>query len=372
MNSKERVLATLKHKEPDRVPLALCGSAYGVVDELWDDLQAELGISCKIQPFRGRHGHSVNYIDDRVLRELDIDTRHVWLGSTDLISPKGGVGTDAFGVKWKRTESSVYPYDYPLSDADKDDIKSYSMPDVESLIRPKKLENRLNELDCDQYALIARAPVSYGLYEKASQLRGPELLFKDLMINEEFVEILLSKLFDFYLQIHKRYMEIVGERIDIFELPGDDYADNQGLLFSPQVFRKYFFERWKKLVSIIKQASPQTKVLFHSDGYTPPLLDLLLDIGIDIHHPLEPLPKLDVEKVSRSYSDKLVFLGGIDVKSLSKSFDEGLRGEILDFANKLAKSGGFIMGPTNHIQSDVPAKNIIKAFQLGKSEIRYE
>ena len=97
MDHRERVLTAINHQEPDRVPTAIWGSAYGITDPLYFDLLKELNLGEPVTPFRLRRGHTVNYYDDRVLDALDTDVRHVWLGFTDLGGPIAN-GNDAWGV----------------------------------------------------------------------------------------------------------------------------------------------------------------------------------------------------------------------------------------------------------------------------------
>src|SRR3974377_1090599 len=87
MDHRERILTALAHQQPDRVPAAIWGSAYGITDTLYFELLKELKLGDPVSPFLRRMGHTVNYYDDRVLDALDTDVRHVWLGLTDLGGP---------------------------------------------------------------------------------------------------------------------------------------------------------------------------------------------------------------------------------------------------------------------------------------------
>jgi len=76
LSSRERVLAAVSHQEPDRVPLALWGSWYGVTDRLYFNILDHLKWD-PVLPFRPDKVHSVNYYDDRLLEILGVDVRHV-------------------------------------------------------------------------------------------------------------------------------------------------------------------------------------------------------------------------------------------------------------------------------------------------------
>ena len=78
MLPRQRVLAALDHQEPDRVPLALGGGPYGVVDDLYLRLVQRLGLEQPVPPFRS--GHNISYMDDRLLEKLGTDIRYCWPG----------------------------------------------------------------------------------------------------------------------------------------------------------------------------------------------------------------------------------------------------------------------------------------------------
>ena len=108
MNAKERVQTTLDHQTPDRVPTALWGGPYGLVDELYFQLLAEFGLEDPVPTFR--QGHTINHLDDRILDLLGTDTRYVWPGASP-ISPRHATDQpdrylDDFGQVWIQS----YPY----------------------------------------------------------------------------------------------------------------------------------------------------------------------------------------------------------------------------------------------------------------------
>ncbi|HEX7974466.1 MAG TPA: hypothetical protein VF498_08670, partial [Anaerolineales bacterium] len=79
MTPRERVLTALNHQEPDRVPAALGGGPYGLVDAVYLKLVRTLGLGQPVPPFRT--GFSISYMDDRLLDRLETDIRYVWPGA---------------------------------------------------------------------------------------------------------------------------------------------------------------------------------------------------------------------------------------------------------------------------------------------------
>ncbi len=371
MNHRERVLTALAHQEPDRVPLALWGSAYGITDELYHNMLRVLGWA-PVPPFRRRGGHTVNYYDDRLLDLIDADIRHVWLGSTDLASPPAEGGMDAWGVPWRKAGSYLFPGDPPLAKAKLEDLEDYPWPQAESLVRREELLERARYLhDKTDYAVAARAVASYGPFEQACHLRGTEQFMIDLLTDEGFVTTLIGKIVDVLYRWLEIYLDIIARYVDIVELPGDDYASQTAPLISPRLFDKYFKPCWQRLIQLVKQASPHAHVLFHSDGAVAPFIPALLEAGVDILHPLEPVPATDMGAVKREYGRRLSFLGGVDIKQAMTGSEEEIVAEVWRRIESLADGGGYILAPSNHLQPDVPPQNVIALFQAARAYGRY-
>ena len=92
LTHRQRVLRAIAHEEPDRVPTALGGGPYGMVDDLYLRLVRKLGLGDPVPPFRS--GHSISYMDDRLLDRLGTDIRYCWPGASaqQPDHPRGGCG----------------------------------------------------------------------------------------------------------------------------------------------------------------------------------------------------------------------------------------------------------------------------------------
>src|SRR5262249_36939604 len=165
LSSLERVLMALSHEAPARVPLALWGSTYGLIDSLYRRLRSHLGLSRDGEILmRPRKGHTVNFMDDRLLDALGTDVRYVWSKATDLNSPLNGSGPDLFGVEFQKTGFQVHPIHFPLAQADMNVVTSYKMPDAVALVDRSFARQRAKDLrEKTECAVVARAPNSFGL-----------------------------------------------------------------------------------------------------------------------------------------------------------------------------------------------------------------
>jgi uroporphyrinogen decarboxylase len=363
MDHRERVLTAIGHEEPDRVPTALWGSAYGITDPLYRDLLEYLDLGQPVDPFRTRRGHTVNHYDERILDALGTDTRYVWLGFSDLAGPPADGGLDAWGVGWKRTGLYSSAVDHPLGEAAVEDLESYEWPAVEDYVALDELRRRARHLKEEtDYAVVGRAADSYGPLERCSSLRGTERFLLDLAMDESFAEAVIEKVTDVLYRLMEIYLDAAGPYLDILELPGDDYAAQHPLI-SPQMFDRLFAPRWRRLIGLVREAAPETKVLFHSDGRMEPFLGRLIDLGVDVFHPLEPMPEVDMRKIKAEYGDQIAFLGAIDIKQALQGSPERVEAEARARISALAPGGGYILAPANHLQPDVPPENVVALYR---------
>lgn len=367
MDHRQRVLLAINHQQPDRVPLALGGSTHGITDPLYFALLQHLKLGQPTPPFRRRRGHSVNYYDDRLLEALDIDVRHVWLGFDDLGGPSADGGPDAWGVGWQRSGLYLSPTQHPLAAAaSPEDLETYPWPEVESLIRRDELRQRAEYLrrstDC---AIVARAVDSYGPLERCSQLRGYIPFMQDLVLRPDFVHVLVNKVTDVLCRLMEIYLDTVGSLLDIIELPGDDYAARNPLI-SPAMFDRYFAPAWRRMISLVRQAAPHCKILFHSDGNMQPFLSRLIALGVDIFHCLEPFPNVDMGQIKREYGERLCFWGAIDIKEALRGDIARVEAEVQERIRLLGPGGGYVLAPANHLQPDVPVENVVTLFRAAR------
>jgi len=366
MDHRDRVLTAVEHEEPDRVPTALWGSAYGITDPLYRELCTYLELDQPVDPFRIRKGHTVNHYDERILQALDTDTRYVWLGFSDLGGPPEEGGLDAWGVGWRRTGLYSSAIDYPLAESTVEDLEDYEWPDVESFIRRDELRERARRLNEEtDYAVVGRAADSYGPLERCSSLRGTERFLLDLAMDESFAEALIEKVSGVLYRLTEIYLDTAGPYLDILELPGDDYAAQHPLI-SPKMFDRFFAPRWRRLIGLVREAAPDCKVLFHSDGRMEPFLGRLIDLGVDIFHPLEPMPDVDMDQIKADYGGQICFWGAIDIKQAMQGDADRVEAEARQRIAALAPGGGYVLAPANHLQPDVPPQNVVTLFEVAR------
>jgi uroporphyrinogen decarboxylase len=94
-------------------------------------------------------------------------------------------------------------------------------------------------------------------------------------------------------------------------------------------------------------------------------------VGVDVVHPIEPLPTLDPGEVKARFGDKLSFLGAIDIVQAMPGNQEDVVEEVKTRLRQLATGGGYILAPANHLQTDVQPQNVVTLYQAARQYGKY-
>jgi uroporphyrinogen decarboxylase len=380
MTSRQRVLTALTHEEPDTVPLALGGGPYGLVDDLYLRLVKHLDLGDPVPPFRT--GHSISYMDDRLLERLGTDLRYCWPGllpnSPVIPGEDDNTFYDSYGQVWIRAQPYYFTGEGILQDATSiDDIeRRIHWPDFSDPRWTHGVGERAQMLrEQTDYFVVMRMVASHGPFQTACDLRGMKSFLVDLASRPDFAHALLDKITTAIEGLLKLTMQAGGKYFDMVELPGDDYAGNLNLMISPAMFRKFIKPCIERLVTVIKEHNRNTKIMLHSDGAITKLLPDILSLGVDVIHPLEPLPATDIPAIKEQFGRQVTILGGIDISHAMPGTPEDVIAETKRRISQLASGGGYILAPSNHLQADVSAENVVTLFetarQFGKYPIQF-
>ena len=237
---------------------------------------------------------------------------------------------------------------------------------MDSLVRRDELLERAHYLkEKTDLAVVGRAADSYGPLERCNSLRRMDRFMIDLGRQPEFATALIDKVATVLCRLLEIYLDTAGKYLDVMELPGDDYAAANPLI-SPRMFDRFFAPAYRRIIGLIRDAAPHVKILFHSDGRMEPFLSRLIDLGVDAFHCLEPLPNVDLANIKAKYGERLTFWGAIDIKQTMPGSVEGIEAEVQERVRVLAPGGGYVLAPANHLQPDVPARNVIALFEAAR------
>jgi uroporphyrinogen decarboxylase len=367
MNSRERVLAALRHEPPDRVPIDLGSTAVsGIHQQANSRLKAMLGIQADEPVHDVVQGLVVP--NERILQRFGVDLRRVALrppSNAASVLPSGDEGTysDEWGMRRQHTGLYWEIVGYPLADAKVEGLRHYPWPDPHDPGRVAGLADEARRLyEETDYALVADF-LGGGVFEQALWMRGFERFMMDMISDEPFATALLDTLLDLYIEFYAVYLEAVGPYVQIVAV-GDDLGMQTGLLISPRLYRRLIKPRHKELYDFIHSRT-EAKILHHTCGSVFPLVQDLIDVGVDILNPIQTSARgMDPAALKREFGERLVFHGGIDVQQiLPFATPERVREEVKRIVATLGQGGGYIFAPSHNIQADVPPENVLAMYE---------
>ena len=204
-------------------------------------------------------------------------------------------------------------------------------------------------------------PLICSLFE----LFGFEDTLLKLYSEPKLIEAAVSHLDAFIVEFSRRLIKATRGVADIFWF-GDDFATAQGLMLSPEHWRKYLKPTYKKLFALAKSSG--MKVWFHCCGTFRPVLPDLIDIGMDVWETVQVhLPGNEPEVLKREYGRHITFFGAINSqRTLPFGTEEDVRAEVRERIRVLGKGGGYICGADHTILPDVPIANVLALIDEAK------
>lgn len=198
----------------------------------------------------------------------------------------------------------------------------------------------------------------------AIQLRGFEKFLMDMAIDPAFATKLVDRIGDALMAFYDVLLSDVGLWVDIVETQ-DDLAHQQGLFMSPAHFRKILKPAKERLNDLIRTKAPNAAIYHHSCGAVAPLIPDLIEIGVDILNPVQPLAKgMDPAGLKLLYGSRLSFLGAIDLQHALSGSLEKVEQEVRLRQDQLSANGGYILAPSNVIQPDVSIENVLGLYRF--------
>ena len=137
---------------------------------------------------------------------------------------------------------------------------------------------------------------------------------------------------------------------------GDDWGIQNSLAISPEIWRKFIKPRQTKLWQVYRDAG--MPIVQHSCGNIFSIIPDLIEIGLNVLHPIQPL-SMDIKQLASEFGDKLIFFGGIDTRSLlPMGTPDEIRASTIECVKYLGRGRGYIVAPSQEVMSDVPLDNI--------------
>ncbi|MFY9302638.1 MAG: uroporphyrinogen decarboxylase family protein [Atribacterales bacterium] len=371
MTHRERLVKALSHEEPDRVPFDLGSSSNtGITVQAYERLKKFLGIDSPTRILDKPFQLADLSQDGELLEKLGIDTRGVFprppVGWEDRVYPDGSY-EDEWGLRRSMPEGGFY-YDVVCGPFWKEltyqALDKFPFPDGKDPSRVRGVKEEILNYHVQNYGVVVN--VRGGFITQSQLMRGFEGWLTDIILNPEPLCDLMDRALQYQIDLAHSLLRGAGDKVDVV-VYGDDVGTQQGLMVSPQIYRKYLKPRQHKLFRAIREET-NARIHYHTCGSIYPLVPDFIEIGVDILNPVQVSAKdMDPARLKREFGDKLSFWGGVDTQRvLPQGSPEEVKEEVRRRIKEMGKSGGYILGAVHNIQPDVPPENIVAMFKAGR------
>lgn len=412
MNSRERVLATINHQEPDRVPIDFGGHrSSGISAIAYAKLKKALGITS-----------GDIYVYDMIQQLAIVEPPVLDAVGADVIEMGRGFMLDDKEWKpWvlpdgrlckipvyinveKRGEDSYLISDdgldlaiqkkgclyfeqihWPLADRPIEDDDFSDLQEVLKCSMWTGVTTPGGHLPLTKAGLKSLAAGAKALYESTDRaivgLFGgqmfeiPQFLYRMdnyftyMALYPEACIRLSEKLCQLHLSNLEKWLGAVAPYINVI-LFSDDLGGQNGPLISPTMYRKYYKPYHKKLWLRIKELAPHVKIQLHTCGGIEPLLEDLIDAGLEIANPIQITCRgMNAGSLKATYGQRLTFWGGgCDTQYvLPRATPKEVAKHVKEQIAILSPGGGYVFQQVHNILADVPPENIVAMFEAVRS-----
>ena len=405
MTSRERVLAAISHREPDRVPIDLGATpSSGISAIAYGQLTRHLGLAdskTRVYDVVQQLAQPEDAILDRfkidavdlgrTFNTRDADWRPItlfdgsaaeypqWFRPEPL--PGGGwrsLAPDGTEIAIQLQDMNYYdqtcfPWleDYPADFAGLPDAMgkvlwaalahspwdSAGQPDFWEKLRANALALRATS---DRAIMLV---IGCNLFEWGTFLRRMDNFLMDLLAEPEQVERLLDALMEIHLRTLAKACAAVGDVVDVCRF-GDDLGMDTGPFMAPGTYQKLFKPRHTQLCDYVHSHSGM-KTFLHSCGSIHALLPDLIDAGFDVINPVQTACRdMDPARLKNEFGKDIAFWGGgADTRAtLNHGSVADVRRDVLDRLKIFAPGGGFIFNTIHNILPDVPPQNLVAMY----------
>ena len=321
MKPRERVLTSLEHEEPDRVPRF----------EVWinDDMVAELGYE-------------------------DLQSAHVGLGLDCVMIPTRipkrsnywRNGLDEWGQIWK---NGIYVNGVVDTDTD---LEKYSpqLDYVDQFFDTGEIRESMRRYG--DHCLIYGSHI--GPFMMAYMAMGFARFFRALHESPMSVRELLKARTEWCIAMCQKAVSL---GVDLIVL-GDDAGHRGGPMIPPKMWRELVLPCHRSIVNEL-----DIPVIWHTDGAIESLLPMAIEAGFRGVHGLEPAAGIDLGKVKRAFGDNLVLVGNVDVAVLCGSDLNAVRSEVTRCIEQGASGGGYMLSSCNSIFKGMNPASIVEMYR---------
>jgi len=355
MTSKERVLTTFAHQEPDRVPInysanggidARLKAHFGLGPDDWQGLRQALGVDF--------HGVGAPYVGPRLHPEI----------ADRWVDPGWGWRT-----RWIEHESGGYwDYcDFPLKDADAETIDAWPVPspdhyDYSGVLQACK-EN-------ESYAIHVGNPGLACIINTMGFLCGMEQILVDLASDEPAMLRLVDRYLGVQLEVTRQTIEAAKGMVDFMWI-GEDLGSQFSPLISLDLFRRHIRPRHQRFIDLAKAHG--LPVMIHTCGSSSWAYEDYIEMGVGVVDTLQPEAKdMSPRYLKARFGGRLAFHGCISTAGpVAYGTVRDVTANCRETLEIMMPGGGYCFAPTHSLQDNSPTENVVAMYEAAHRYGRY-
>jgi len=382
LTSRERVLTALAHEEPDLVPIVIgVSNATGIKMKPYRELKRIIGVDAPDAWLYDWPELGSAAVDEATMLRLHGDVRGVLDREPAAVLERNRTRPphSNYVNSWGSGAVEIAPDEWfpmiePLAEATAiDAIEAFPWPDMDDPSRVAHMRDEARRLAADAAFAVMVTPWLLFPLERAFAMQGMDRFLMNAALYPDFATALLEKISGLCERLMGHVLDEVGGDVDIVKI-GDDLGTQTSLLMSPTMYRMLLKPLHAQLIASIRRRTA-ARIFFHTDGDVFPLIDDLVEIGVDILNPIQTSAgrMSDLATLKGRYGRSLVFCGGIDTQRiLPHGSPDQVAAEVRRVIGELGPGGGYLLASVHTIMNDVPAANILAmvdaAVAVGRGE----
>lgn len=366
MTSKERVYAALNHQETDRVPLDIGAINNTAMHQILEEkIKKKLGLEDHGYLIKSRF-QKITVPDQSIVDYFGVDTCSIYMNeSTEWRQDEQGNLYDMWGIKQVLNPDGLY-YNmgsHPMEDIDTIELlDNYKFPEITDYM----VEGLAERLEQNQDKFTVLEGFRECMVGVPSWLRRNQNFYMDLLEEPEFCDEFHRRLLDFYIRWVDFVFEKLGDSAKYLDCVkfSDDMGTQNSMLFSVNTYRERIKPYQAALYAHVKEKYGK-KILLHSCGAIRPIIDDLIEIGVDALNPVQISAKgMEAEGLKRDFGSRITFWGGgVDTQHVlpNGTLDE-IRADVKKNLDVFKRGGGYVFCQVHNLQGDLDIDRVLAMY----------
>jgi uroporphyrinogen decarboxylase len=356
MNGYERMMAAIRRQQPNRVPIWELIVNRPVIEALHPDLFSKDAQARYERGSQGAFELQAAFVEKEDLDGITVfeDSRvDKWLDDAHYV--------DEWGITWRVGPHKIpYAVGHPIKN--ERDLDRWQMPDPDADFRLKCLETAVKRFKGERCIVF----LAHDAFEFSHYLRGMDNLLMDYVLNPSFAHRIARRVMEYKLRVLERAADAGADVL----CTGDDYASRHAPIMSPAHFREFVLPYLKQCIEVAKRKG--VPFLKHTDGNLWPIMDDIVEAGIDCMDPNEPIAGMDIGLVKSKYGARISLAGNVDCgRLLPSATEQEVVEAVKETIAKAAPGGGFILASSNSIHPAVKPQNYRAMVEAGRAFGQY-